>query len=204
VNILSVPTGGGPLRAYLPEVAEYDWSRDGRKLVFHPAAPGDPIFVREPGGPDRLIYVAAAGVHCHFPLWSPDDAFIYFVRGIPTDGVWDIWRVRPSGTGLERLTTHNSYVAYPTLLDEHTMLYLATSADGSGPWLYTLDTERRVPHRISYGLETYTSLAASADGKRLVARRRPRSSRRMAPSRGWVPATCFTWPGEAANRGSGR
>jgi Tol biopolymer transport system component len=169
VNILAVPIGGGPLRTYLPEVAEYDWSHDGRKLVFHTTAPGDPIFVREPGSPDRLVYVARAGVHCHFPVWSPDDAFIYFARGIPTDGVWDIWRVRPSGAGLERLTTHNSYVAYPTLLDQRTMVYLATSGDGSGPWLYTLDTERRVPDRISFGLETYTSLGASADGKRLVA-----------------------------------
>jgi Tol biopolymer transport system component/DNA-binding winged helix-turn-helix (wHTH) protein len=169
VNILAVPRAGGALQPYLPEVAEYDWSRDGRKLVFHPAAPGDPIIVREPGSPDRRIYMAPAGVHCHFPLWSPDDAFIYFVRGVPTDGVWDIWRVRPSGTGLERLTTHNSYVAYPTLLDGRTMVYLATSGDGSGPWLWTFDTEQRVPQRISFGLETYTSLAASADGKRLVA-----------------------------------
>jgi len=169
VNVLAVPMRGGPLRTYLPEVAEYDWSHDGRKLVFHTTAPGDPIFLREPGIPDRLIYVAPAGVHCHFPVWSPDDAFIYFVRGIPTDGVWDIWRVRPSGAGVERLTTHNSYVAYPTLLDKRTMVYLATSGDGSGPWLYTLDTERRGPHRISFGLETYTSLAASADGQRLVA-----------------------------------
>jgi DNA-binding winged helix-turn-helix (wHTH) protein len=169
VNILAVPTHGGPLRVYLPQVAEYDWSRDGKKLVFHTTAPGDPMFVREPGKTDRLIYLAPAGVHCHFPVWSPDDAFIYFVRGIPSDGVWDIWRIRPSGTGLERLTTHNSNVAYPTLLDRRTMVYLATSGDGSGPWLYTLDTERRVPRRISFGLETYTSLGASLDGKRLVA-----------------------------------
>jgi len=169
VNTLAVPTRGGPLRVYLAEVAEYNWSRDGRKLVFHTTAPGDPMYVREPGSADRLIYVAHAGVHCHFPLWSPDDAFIYFVRGVPTDGVWDVWRIRPSGSGLERLTTHNSYVAYINLLDRRTMVYLATSGDGSGPWLYTLDTERRVPQRISLGLETYTSLGASADGKRLVA-----------------------------------
>ena len=169
VNVLAVPTGGGPLRTYLPEIAEYDWSHDGRKLVFHTTAPGDPLFVREPGSPDRRIYVAPAGVHCHFPLWSPDDAFIYFVRGTPSAGVWDIWRIRPSGTGLERLTTHNSYVAYPTLPNQRTVVYLATSSDGAGPWLYTLDTERRVPQRISFGLETYTSLGASADGQRLVA-----------------------------------
>jgi Tol biopolymer transport system component len=169
VNIVAAPSGGGPLRMYLPEVAEYDWSRDGRKLVFHPAAPGDPIFVRESGSPDRRIYVAPAGVHCHFPVWSPDDAFIYFLRGTPSAEVWDIWRIRPDGTRLERLTTHNAYVAYPALLDQHTLLYVANADDGSGPWLYTLDTERRIPHRISFGLETYTSLAASADGKRLVA-----------------------------------
>ena len=169
VNVQAVPTSGGSLRVYLPEVAEFDWSRDGRKLVFHTTAPGDPLFVREPGSPDRRIYVAPAGVHCHFPVWSPDEAFIYFVRGTPSAGVWDLWRIRPSGTELERLTTHNSYVAYPTLLDSRTIIYLATSSDGSGPWLYTLDTEQRVSQRISFGLETYTSLGASANGKRLVA-----------------------------------
>jgi Tol biopolymer transport system component/DNA-binding winged helix-turn-helix (wHTH) protein len=169
VNIQAVPTNGGSLRVYLPEVAEFDWSHDGRKLVLHTTAPGDPMFVREPGSPDRRIYVAPAGVHCHFPVWSPDDAFIYFVRGTPSAGVWDLWRIRPSGTELERLTTHNSYVAYPTLLDPRTIVYLATSGDGSGPWLYAFDTEQRVSHRLSFGLETYTSLGASANGKRLVA-----------------------------------
>jgi Tol biopolymer transport system component len=169
VNVLAVPARGGPLQMYLPQIAEYDWSHEGGRLVFHTTAPGDPMFVREPGRPDRRIYVAPAGVHCHFPVWSPDDAFIYFVRGVPPVGVWDLWRIRPSGTGLERLTTHNSYVAYPTVLDPRAIVYLATSSDGAGPWLYSLDTERRVPHRISFGLETYTSLGASADGNRLVA-----------------------------------
>jgi Tol biopolymer transport system component len=130
------------------------------------------LFVREPGKPgdreDRRIYVASAGVHCHFPLWSPDDAFIYFVRGVPPDD-WDLWRIRPSGAGLERLTKHNSRVSYPVMLDRRTLVYLATDADGSGPWMYVVDVERRLPRRLSSGLESYTSLAASADGARLVA-----------------------------------
>src|SRR5262252_8321856 len=168
VNIFAAPTAGGALRLYLAEIAEFDWSRDSSRLVYHTTAPGDPIFVREPGAAaDRRIYVAPAGVHCHFPLWSPDDAFVYFVRGVPPDH-WDLWRVRPSGSGLERLTNHNSRVSYPVLLDRRTLLYLATDADGSGPWVYALDVERRIPHRVSYGLEGYTSLAASADGMRLV------------------------------------
>ena len=169
VNILAVSTAGGPLRSYLPEAGEFDWSRDGTRLVYHTTAPGDPLFVRESGKPgDRRIYVAPAGVHCHFPVWSPDDAFIYFVRGVPPDD-WDIWRIHPSGAGLERLTLHNSRVSYPVMLDRRTLVYLATDADGSGPWMYAVDVERRRPHRISSGLEGYSSLAGSADGSRLVA-----------------------------------
>ncbi|HXI67805.1 MAG TPA: hypothetical protein VNH41_07705, partial [Steroidobacteraceae bacterium] len=168
VNIFAAPVAGGALRLYLPEIAEYDWSRDGSRLVYHTTAPGDPMFVRDPGSAaDRRIYVAPAGVHCHFPLWSPDDAFVYFVRGVPPDH-WDLWRVRPSGSGLERLTNHNSRVSYPVLLDRRTLLYLATDADGSGPWVYALDVEQRISHRVSNGLESYTSLAASANGTRLV------------------------------------
>jgi Tol biopolymer transport system component len=169
VSILAVPTGGGTLRPYLREAAEYDWSHDGKWLVYHTTSPGDPLFVRGSGGEGgRQVYVAPAGVHCHFPIWSPDDAFIYFVRGVPPDN-WDVWRIRPSGAGLERITRHNTRVAYPVMLDRRTLVYLATDADGSGPWLYGVDVERRITHRISSGLESYTSLGASADGARLVA-----------------------------------
>ena len=47
-------------------------------------------------------------------------------------------------------------------------MYLASDPDGSGPWLYSIDVERRTPHRLTSGLDRYTSLAASADGRRLV------------------------------------
>jgi Tol biopolymer transport system component len=177
VSIYAAPTTGGPLRPYLPDVAEFDWSRDGRWLVYHTTAPGDPLFVRERGASAaRQIYAAAAGVHCHYPVWSTDGAFIYFVRGAPPDD-WDIWRIRPSGTDLQQLTHLNARVSYPVVLDPRTLLYLATDADGSGPWIYGLDIERPAPHRLTSGLETYTSLAASADGLRLIATTaNPRSS----------------------------
>jgi hypothetical protein len=77
-------------------------------------------------------------------------------------------RIRPSGADLERLTLANSVVSHPVLLDVSTVLYLATDAQGAGPWLYGMDLRRRVPHRIRLGLERYTSLAASADGARLA------------------------------------
>ena len=165
----AIPTMGGPLRPYLRGVSELDWSPDGRRLVYHPAEPGDPTFVTEPGEKvGRQIYVARPGVHCHFQVWSPDGAFIYFVQGFPLEES-DVWRIRPAGGEPERLTFHNSRVTFPTLLDSRTLLYLATDDDGSGPWIYAMDVERRVPHRISTGVEEYMSLGASTDGRRLVA-----------------------------------
>jgi Tol biopolymer transport system component len=168
INLMAAPLAGGELREFLPGVAEVSWSQDGKKIVYHTTAPGDPLFVRDPRGVTRRIYVAPPGIHCHFPVWSVDDAYIYFARGIPPAN-WDIWRIRPTGDGLERLTFHDSRVSHPVLLDRRTLVYLASDSQGSGPWLYALDLEQRASHRVSFGLERYTSLAVSANGARLVA-----------------------------------
>ena len=44
-------------------------------------------------------------------------------------------------------------------------MFLAGDPDGAGTSLYSMEVERRIPHRLSSGLDRYTSLAASADGK---------------------------------------
>ena len=169
IGIWAVPTLGGQPKPYLEGVAEFDWSRDGSQLTYHTPGPGDPLFVsngdrRSEGQP---IFSAPAGLHSHFPLWAPDAAFIYFVQGSLPDKL-DIWRIRPGGGTPERITSHNGRVTHPVLLDKRTLMYLASDPDGSGPWLYSMDVEHRISHRLTSGLERYTSLAASADGRRLV------------------------------------
>ncbi|HET7106834.1 MAG TPA: hypothetical protein VFI38_08490 [Candidatus Acidoferrum sp.] len=169
ISIWAVPTLGGQPRPYLEGVAEFDWSRDGSRLVYHTPGPGDPMFVSDSGRQleGRPIFTAPAGLHCHFPLWAGDGAIIYFVQGSLPDKL-DIWRIPASGGNPERITQHAGRVTHPVLLNRRTLLYLASNPDGSGPSLYSLDVERRIPHRLTYGLERYTSLAASADGRRLV------------------------------------
>ena len=170
IGVWSVPMLGGQPKPYLEGVAEFDWSHDGARLAYHTPAPGDPMFVSEgsPRSGVRPIYAAPAGLHSHFPLWGADNSFIYFVHGELPDKL-DIWRVSSAGGTPERITSHNGHVSHPVLLDRRTLMYLATDPDGSGPWLYSIDVERRVPHRLTFGLDRYTSLAASADGRRLVA-----------------------------------
>jgi Tol biopolymer transport system component len=169
VNMWAVPVIGGALRPFRNGAVEMDWSGDADRAVFHTTDPGDPTFLLSPGEREpRQVYAGAGGVHVHFQTWSPDDSFIYSVQGIPPDEM-DLWRMRPDGSAVERLTSHNSRVLYPTFVDDHTLLYLATSDEDAGPWLYSFDTQRRQSQRVSFGIEQYTSLAASGDGRRLVA-----------------------------------
>jgi Tol biopolymer transport system component len=169
IGTWAVPTLGGDPRPFLDGAAEADWSSDGTQLVYHTAAPGDPTFVTdaESRARGRPVFTAESGLHAHFPLWSPDGAFIYFVKGSPPDR-WDIWRVAADGSGARRITSHESQVSHPVFVAPRTLLYLASEADGSGPWLYGMDVDHLVPHRLSTGVDRYTSLSASADGRRLV------------------------------------
>jgi Tol biopolymer transport system component len=169
IGIWAVPTLGGEPRPYLEGVAEFDWSKDGSRLAYHTPGLGDPLFVSDGNvrSGSRPILTAPAGLHGHFPLWARDSAFIYFVQGSLPDKL-DIWRVSSSGGTSERITSHNGRVSHPVLLDRQTLMYLASDPDGSGPRLYSVDVERRIPHRLTSGLDRYTSLAASADGRRVV------------------------------------
>ena len=169
-TIWLVPTmGGGTPHQFLENAVTAVWSPDGSQIVYHEPTPGDPIFVAERNGSNpKQVFIEKPGLHCHYPVWSPDGRLVYFVRGFPPNDM-DIWRIPSAGGEPERITHHNSRVAYPALLDDHTLIYIAPAQDGSGSWLYTTDVERRIPHRVSFGVEQYLSVSASGDGRRLAA-----------------------------------
>jgi len=180
-----VPFAGGSPRPFLAKGdAAPAWSSDGSRLAyFHTGE--DPIFVADRTGADaRQIAIDPSGqgwtqaserMHNHNPVWSPDDRWLYFVHGFQHQLNWtdemDAWRVPVSGGTPERLTRHKAAVTFLAPIDTRTFLYVARAPDGAGPWLWALDSETKATCRVSAGLEQYTSIAASRDGRRLVATR---------------------------------
>jgi Tol biopolymer transport system component len=171
MRLRMLPLAGGTPRNFLGEdAANLAWSPDGDRIVYHKAGNGDPMFVADrTGANSRKIFGDQPVFHNHFPTWSPDGRWIYFVHGTPATREMDLWRIDPDGRNPERLTQRNTDVAYPTPVGDRTVFYVARDGDGSGPWLWAFDLKRKESRRASVGLEQYTSVQASADGRKLVA-----------------------------------
>ena len=87
--------GKGEPRDFLGEMAMNPaWSPDGARLVYHTREDGDPIFVADRNGANpRRIAIDQPGVHHHYPVWSLDGGWIYFVKGVQATYEWDLWRI---------------------------------------------------------------------------------------------------------------
>ena len=173
-KLLMPMTGGAPRPFLNPRQTAPAWSPDGQQLAYMTIPTelesGDPLSVADGSGANpRTIIFPEPKVHIHNPTWSPDGQWIYFVRGTDPTGSMDVWRIRPSGGASEQLTHQRAAVNFLAPLDARTVLYVARAADWSGPWLWSLDVQTKTTRRVSVGLPQYISVAASRDGRRVVA-----------------------------------
>jgi eukaryotic-like serine/threonine-protein kinase len=170
-----VPLTGGTPRAFLGQgAAAPSWSPDDTRLVYFTNSDGDPMSIADRTSADARPLVVdkqgffASGVHNHNPVWSPDGQWLYFAHGPQPTEKMDVWRVRPSGGAPEQLTALRAAANLLAPIDPGTLLYVARAEDGSGPWLWSLDVETKVTRRVTSGLEHYSSVSASRDGRRVV------------------------------------
>ena len=154
----ALATDGGTPHDFLDErAAEVAWSPDGTRLVYHTWEPGDPTFVADHNGANQgQIVRNEPGLHNHYQVWSKDGRWIYFVRGRPATHEMDLWRVSPDRGEPEQLTHLDTDIAYPTPIDDRTLLFVAHTETGAGPWLWAFDAETRTSQRVSSGLDQYT------------------------------------------------
>lgn len=165
-----MPLVGGKPRVFLGEkVVNPVWSPDGARLAYHTVEAGDPIFVAAGDGSNpRQIFRDTPDKHNHYLAWGADGEWIYFVHGTPARNDMDLWRISASGGKPERLTELDTQMRDPTRLDQGTILFVAKDRSGSGPSIWAFDVAHRAWQRIAFGLEQYTSLSATADGRRLA------------------------------------
>ena len=170
-----MPQTGGTSRPFLGGLSTGPaWSNDGTRVAYFEFVAGDPISVVDRTGADpKQILAPEKGRHNHHLVWSTDDQWIYFVSGYlyGLDGAdaMDVWRIRPSGGPAQRVTRLNTAATYLTALDPRTWLFVARSLNRTGPWLWAFDDSSPVPRRVSSGLEQYTSVSASRDGRQIIA-----------------------------------
>ena len=179
LKVLMPLTGGMPRPFLAAGQSAPSWSPDNTQLAYVGSLTvGDPLSLADRTGADATPIVVSdqgkepfvrRGVHTHNPVWSQDGQWIYFVHGTDPFGEMDVWRMRPSGESPEQLTHQNAPVNFLAPLDLRTLLYVARAEDWSGPWLWALDVESTVTRRVTVGLEQYTSVSASRDGRRVVA-----------------------------------
>lgn len=171
--LMLMPLTGGAPQAFLGKGANTPaWSPDGSRLVYvDKTHRDDPMYLADRTGADPRQILPPGVLKNNNPVWSPDGRFIYVVRGAePQDEIEvDLWRLDVSGGAPERLTEQHAAVNFPAPIDSHTLLYVARAADWSGPWLWTFDVERRASRRVPSGVDQYRSVAASRDGRRIVA-----------------------------------
>ena len=174
-------SGPSPLSADSPGRTWKAWPSstgpsDGSRLVYHTPGPGDPMFVRDPGQQPQ-----ASRSSRRRPGFTA--TFRSGRRTAPSstssrDRCPMPWTSGASGQpadAAERITHHNSRVSHPVLLNHRTLMYLASDRDGSGPWLHSLDVERRVPHRVSAGSRSL--YLARGERRRSAPRRDARESK---------------------------
>ena len=174
-----MPLTGGTPRPFLGEGdSTPSWSPDNTRLVYiDTSTPAIRCFsptarartpVRSTSRPGRGRVLQKRHAHPQSGLVTGRPVDLLRARTEPT-GEMDVWRIRPSGGAPEQLTHQHAPVNFLAPLDSRTLLYVARAEDWSGPWLWALDVESKVDAPRHLGLEQYTSVSASRDGRRVVA-----------------------------------
>jgi Tol biopolymer transport system component len=112
--IYVMPVGGGALRRITQRVPSWwhGWSPDGERIVYAAARGGGPVLVYGcvlDGSDERCL--TPGFDHCDGPDYSADGAWVWF-NG-EREGRVDLWRVRPDGSAMERMTDGETVDWFP-------------------------------------------------------------------------------------------
>lgn len=126
--IYTLPVGGGTPVQVTQHTPSWwhGWSPDGARLAYPAVRDGqfDIYTIGVDGGPETRV-TDGRFAHTDGPDYTPDGRWIWF-NAETRDGSCDLWRIRPDGTGLTRMTRGDSVDWFPhPSPDGADVLYLA-------------------------------------------------------------------------------
>jgi Tol biopolymer transport system component len=169
--VVPAPLGGQP-RRLVSQGRSVRWSPDGRRIVFvRPGSHrGDALYVADAdGGNPKEILAARGGLHAHWPAWSRDGRFVYFVYGTSTWNIEpsEIARVPSSGGEPELLFRTSRRAVFPVPLRDG--LIYAANPDSADLALWWTPLTARGPMRLTTGVGEYAEPSVSADERQMIA-----------------------------------
>jgi Tol biopolymer transport system component len=169
--LIPAPVGGLP-RKLLPLLQALQWSPDGKQIVcIRPGSQrGDALVVADSDGSNQRQLVAAqGGRHVHWPAWSRDQRWIYFISSYDTanTGQSEIYRVSVSGGAVEPVIATSRRAIFPAPLPNGGLIYAANpdAVDLSLWW----SNGGGIPRQLTMGVGEYSEARLSSDGSKVVA-----------------------------------
>ena len=204
--VIPAPIGGVP-RKLLAGLQAMRWSPDGKRLVaMRPGATkGDTLIVANSDGSDqRELIPVQGGRHIHWPEWSRDGKYVYFIytfQGFNTEPS-DIYRVSVDGGAPEPVAQSSRRAIYPLSLpgDDGLLFSANPNTVDLGLWWQSRDGKQMRP--LTTGVGEHTESRLSADGRHLVSTLvemrqslmlvpvRARRSGPGPPDHGWLHGRC--------------
>jgi TolB protein len=122
-----------------------------QKIVFarvFPNAGQIGLFISSADGSNEHPLLSVQDVD-YDPVWSPDGASIVFTSD--REGSADLFRVKPDGTALERLTDHPAYDDQAAFSPDGKRLVFVSSRDGGRSHVWTMDLATRRATQLTRG-----------------------------------------------------
>jgi Tol biopolymer transport system component len=169
---IPVPLGGPP-RRFLADAHTVHFSPDGRRIVYvrAGASRGDTLMAADAdGGSPREILKPRGGLHAHWPAWSPDGKFVYFIYGIVGSNgePSEIFRVPAVGGEPEPVVRTSRRAVFPVPMPDGRGLLYSANVDSADLGLWWRPLGRGEPRRLTVGVGSYAESRLSADGRFLV------------------------------------
>lgn len=139
------------------------WSPDGKRLCA--VSITERLFVVDADGKNLAQIVQVDGSYCHQPDWSPDGEWIAFATD--RDGNIEIYKVRPDGTELTRLTQSPGLDAHPRWSPDGRWLSFTSNRSGNYD-IWVMHADGSDLRNLTQHPTTDDQAAWSPDGKSLA------------------------------------